>query len=237
MKLQIISSVPSMTLNCSLSGGVSPSPDDGISRNRKEKRGKHVMKTNYRNADAWVIQARAETMFCGNYVNIGELYGSFDGVHFITEARATASGMYPSMVILNDGSKWVRICPAKISTLLLEAIHQHRIQVWKIKSKSEKRAESAKRREAAIYHGAFDENCNSCVRRFKGKGIGHGNGGTSTAPSHEYLIASHEIYGGQVDVNGRIRFMDNKMAQYIDGNTTEGYRPLEPQFPVKSGKR
>ena len=237
MKLQIISRVPSMTLNCSLSGGVSPSPDDGISRNRKEKRGKHVMKTNYRNADAWVIQARAETMFCGNYVNIGELYGSFDGVHFITEARATASGMYPSMVILNDGSKWVRICPAKISTFLLEAIHQHRIHVWKIKSKSEKRAESAKRREAAIYHGAFDENCNSCVRRFKGKGIGHGNGGTSTAPSHEYLIASHEIYGGQVDVNGRIRFMDNKMAQYIDGNTTEGYRPLEPQFPVKSGKR
>ena len=237
MKLQIISSVPSMTLNCSLSGGVSPSPDDGISRNRKEKRGKHVMKTNYRNADAWVIQARAETMFCGNYVNIGELYGSFDGVHFITEARATASGMYPSMVILNDGSKWVRICPAKISTFLLEAINQHRIQVWKIKSKSEKRAESAKRRKAAIYHGAFDENCNSCVRRFKGKGIGHGNGGTSTAPSHEYLIASHEIYGGQVDVNGRIRFMDNKMAQYIDGNTTEGYRPLEPQFPVKSGKR
>lgn len=237
MKSKIITSVPSMTLNCSLSGGVSPSPDDGISRNRQEKRGKHIMKTNYRNADAWVIQARAETMFCGNYVNIGELYGSFDGVHFITEARATASGMYPSMVILNDGSKWVRICPAKISTFLLEAIHQHRIQVWKIKSKSEKRAESAKRREAAIYHGAFDENCNSCVRRFKGKGIGHGNGGTSTAASHEYLIASHEIYGGQVDVNGRIRFMDNKMAQYIDGNTTEGYRPLEPQFPVKSGKR
>ena len=89
------------------------------------------MKTNYRNADAWVIQARVETMFCGNYVNIGELYGSFDGVHFITEARATASGVYPSMVILNDGSKWVRICPAKISAFLLEAIHQHRIQVWK----------------------------------------------------------------------------------------------------------
>ena len=195
------------------------------------------MKTDYRNADAWVIQARIETMFCGNYVNIGELYGSFNGVHFITEARATARGVYPSMVILNDGSKWMRICPTKISSFLLDAIHQHRIQVWKIKSKTEKQAASAKRRKAAIYHSAFDENCNSCVRRFKGKGIGHGNGGTSTAPSNEYLVASQAIYGGQIDMNGKIKFMDNKMAQYMDGNTTEGYRPLEPQFPVKSGKR
>lgn len=195
------------------------------------------MKTNFRTCNAWVIQAKESVTFCGNTVNSGELYGSFDGVHFITEARATASGVYPSMVILNNGSKWVRICPTKISVFLLDAIHQHRIQVWKIKSKSEKQAESAKRREAAIYHSAFNENCNSRVRRFKGKGIGHGNGETSTAPSHEYLVASHEIYGGQIDVNGRIRFMDNKMAQYMDGNTTEGYRPLEPQFPVKSGKR
>ena len=237
MKSKIIASVSSMTLNCSLSGGVSPSPDDGISRNRQEKRGKHIMKTNYRNADAWVIQARVETMFCGNYVNIGELYGSFDGVHFITEARATASGVYPSMVILNNGSKWIRICPTKISAFLLEAIHQNRIQVWKIKSKSEKRAESAKHREAAIYHGAFDENCNSCIRRFKGKGIGRSAGNSPIILPKEYQIASQEIYGGQIDVNGRIRFMDNKMAQYMDGNTTEGYRPLEPQFPVKSGKR
>lgn len=236
MKLQIIAVVLSMTLNCFLSGGVSPSPDDGISRNRREKRGKYVMKTNYRNADAWVIQAREETMFCGNYVNIGELYGSFGGVHFITEARATARGVYPSMVILNNGSKWVRICPTKISAFLLEAIHQNRIQVWKIKSKSEKRVESVKRRKDAIYRNAFDENCNSCVRRFKGKGVGHGNGETSTAPAHEYLVLSHEIYGGQIDINGRIRFMDNKMAQYMDGNTTEGYRPLNPVFPVKSGK-
>ena len=237
MKLQIIAVVLSMTLNCFLSGGVSPSPDDGISRNRQEKRGKHVMKTNYRNADAWVIQARKETMFCGNYVNIGELYGSFGGVHFITEARATARGTYPSMVILNDGSKWVRICPTKISTFLLEAIHQHRIQIWKIKSKSEKQADSAQRRENAMYHRAFSDNCNSCIRRFKGKGIGRSAGNSPIVLSKEYQIASQEIYGGQIDVNGRIRFMDNKMAQYMDGNTTEGYRPLEPQFPVKSGKR
>ena len=39
MKSKIIAVVPSTTLNCFLSGGVSPSPDDGISRNRQEKRG------------------------------------------------------------------------------------------------------------------------------------------------------------------------------------------------------
>lgn len=197
------------------------------------------MKTNYRdNAQkAWVIQAKTPTLFCGNVVNLNELYGSFGGVHFITEARATASGMYPSMVILNNGSKWVRICPTKISAFLLEAVYQHRIQVWKIKSKSEKQADSAKRCENAMYNRAFSDNCKACIRRFKGKGIGRNAGNPPIVLSKEYQIASQEIYGGQIDVNGRIRFMDNKMSQYMDGNTPDGYRPLNPQFPVKSGKR
>lgn len=197
------------------------------------------MKTNYRdNAQkAWVIQAKTPTLFCGNVVNLNELYGSFSGVHFITEARATASGMYPSMVILNNGSKWVRICPTKISAFLLEAVYQHRIQVWKIKSKSEKQADSAKRCENAMYNRAFSDNCKACIRRFKGKGIGRNAGNPPIVLSKEYQIASQEIYGGQIDVNGRIRFMDNKMSQYMDGNTPDGYRPLNPQFPVKSGKR
>lgn len=195
------------------------------------------MKTNFRTCDAWVIQAKESLMFCGNVVNPNELYGSFDGVHFITEARATASGVYPSMVILNNGSKWVRICPTKISTFLLEAIRQHRIQVWKIKSKAEKQVEFAKRQEKVMYNHAFNDNCKSCIRRFKGKGIGRSAGNSPIVLSHEYQIASQEIYGGQIDMNGKIKFMNNKMAQYMDGNTTDGYRPLNPQFPVKSGKR
>ena len=184
-----------------------------------------------------MIQAKESITFCGNTVNPSELYGSFDGVHFITEARATARGVYPSMVILNNGSKWVRICPTKISAFLLDAIHQHRIQVWKIKSKAEKQAEFAKRQEKAMYNHAFNDNCKSCIRRFKGKGIGRSAGNSPIVLSHEYQIASQEIYGGQIDMNGKIKFMDNKMAQYMDGNTTDGYRPLNPQFPVKSGKR
>jgi hypothetical protein len=197
------------------------------------------MKTNYRdNAQkAWVIQAKTPTLFCGNVVNLNELYGSFGGVHFITKPYATATGVYPSMVILNNGSKWVRICPTRISAFLLEAVHQHRIQVWKIKSKSEKQTDSVRRCENAMYNRAFSDNCKSCIRRFKGKGIGRSAGNSPIVLSKEYQIASQEIYGGQIDVNGRIRFMDNKMAQYMDGNTTDGYRPLNPQFPVKSGKR
>lgn len=197
------------------------------------------MKTNYRDntQKAWVIQAKTPTLFCGNVVNLNELYGSFGSVHFITEARATASGMYPSMVILNNGSKWVQICPTKISAFLLEAVHQHRIQVWKIKSKTEKQAEFAKHQEKVMYNHAFNDNCKSCIRRFKGKGIGRSAGNSPIVLSHEYQIASQEIYGGQIDMNGKIKFMDNKMAQYMDGNTTDGYRPLNPQFPVKSGKR
>lgn len=196
------------------------------------------MKTNYRDnvQKAWVIQAKTPTLFCGNVVNLNELYGSFGGVHFITKPYATAVGVYPSMMILNNGSKWVRICPTKISAFLLEAVYQHRIQVWKIKSKSEKQADSAKRCENAMYNRAFSDNCKACIRRFNGKGIGRSAGNSPIVLSKEYQIASQEIYGGQIDVNGRIRFMDNKMSQYMDGNTPDGYRPLTPQFPVKSGK-
>ena len=139
--------------------------------------------------------------------------------------------------LLNNGSKWVRICPTKISEFLLDAIHQHRIQVWKIKSKAEKQAELAKRQEKVMYNHAFNDNCKSCIRRFKGKGIGRSAGNSPIILSREYQITSQEIYGGQIDMNGKIKFMNNKMAQYMDGNTTDGYRPLNPQFPVKSGKR
>lgn len=195
------------------------------------------MKPNYQNniQNAWVTQAKKETLFCHNLVREGDLYGSFDGVHFITEAKATSEGVYPSMMVLNNGSKWVRICPTKISAFLLDAIHAKRIHVYRVKTRAEQVVETKKRKADMIYKRAFDDNCNSAIRRFKGKGQGHCS--TPVPLPKEYLIASHEIYGGQIDMNGKIKFVDNKMAIYLDGNTTEGYRPLEPVFPVKSGKR
>lgn len=192
------------------------------------------MKKSFKVRNSWVIQSNAPMLFHGNLVNVDDLYGVYNGVIFITNPRAFQTGIYPGMVVLNNG-KWVKICPTKISAFLLDAIHGKRIHVWKIKTRAEKEAEARKKREAESYHRAFDDNCNSCVRRSKGKGQGH-----CSAPvplSEEYRIASQEIYGGQIDMNGKIKFMDNKMAQYMDGNTTDGYRPLNPQFPVKSGKR
>lgn len=192
------------------------------------------MKKSFKARNSWVIQSNAPTLFHGNLVNVDDLYGVYNGVAFITEPRAFQTGIYPDMVVLSNG-KWVKICPTKISAFLLDAIHGHCIHVWKIKTVAEREAEARKKREAESYHRAFDDNCNSCIRRFKGKGQGHCS--TPVPLSEEYRIMSHEIYGGQIDMNGKIKFVDNKMAQYMDGNTTEGYRPLNPVFPVKSGKR
>jgi len=54
---------------------------------------------------------------------------------------------------------------------------------------------------------------------------------------NEYIKASKHIYGNHVDFGEFSMPMTERTARYMDGNTTEGYRPLNPVFPVKSGKR
>lgn len=192
------------------------------------------MNVNYREnaTKSWVAQAKTTTFFRGNIVAPNDLYGIYNGVSFITPPNATIEGVYPSMIVWS-GKNWTKICPTKISGFLLNAIHAKRIRVYRVKSTKEVKAEMKKAKENNFYRNEFHENCNA-IRRFKCKGQGHCN--APVPLSEEYRTASHEIYGGQVEVNGKVRFMDNKMAQYMDGNTTEGYRPLNPQFPVKSGK-
>lgn len=53
----------------------------------------------------------------------------------------------------------------------------------------------------------------------------------------DYVKHSRKLYGSKIEFNGKFRRMTASIAHYMDGNTFEGYRPLNPQFPVKSGKR
>lgn len=60
----------------------------------------------------------------------------------------------------------------------------------------------------------------------------------------EYRRHSIAIYGQEIDVNGKkYNIGTSRMATYMDGSGMGSHfdnsdrRPLEPQFPVKSGKR
>lgn len=55
--------------------------------------------------------------------------------------------------------------------------------------------------------------------------------------SKEYEAASRVAYSTYVEINGKKRFVRGNLCEYLDGKTPEGYRPLIPEFPVKSGKR
>lgn len=83
-------------------------------------------------------------------------------------------------------------------------------------------------------------NSDGAIRRYKSKRIGHS--ANKTIPeSQEYIMASHALYGGTVEMNGKKRFMTSTMAQYMDdtgmGTIRGDMRPFEPQFPVKSYKK
>lgn len=60
----------------------------------------------------------------------------------------------------------------------------------------------------------------------------------------EYNDASVRMYGQSVDINGRVRRCTGKTAEFLDGAgccaksfDNADRRPLEPVFPLKSGKK
>ena len=57
----------------------------------------------------------------------------------------------------------------------------------------------------------------------------------------EYNDLSKRIYGESIDMNGTVRCCRNRTAEYMDGSGLGKFRgdmrPLEPVFPLKSGKK
>ena len=76
------------------------------------------------------------------------------------------------------------------------------------------------------------------IRRFKVK-VKYQN---SPMTTHEYGTRSHVLYGESIDMNGKIKKIE-QVQNYMDGTgmsssfDNRDRRPLNPVFPVKSGKR
>lgn len=60
---------------------------------------------------------------------------------------------------------------------------------------------------------------------------------------HGYSELSCTLYGESIEMNGKQKKLNRSMQTYMDGTGMSSHfdnsdrRPLEPQFPVKSGKR
>jgi len=58
--------------------------------------------------------------------------------------------------------------------------------------------------------------------------------------SESYIESSRKIYGNTIEMNGKTYHMNDRIAEYLDGNTPIGYRPLQHDYEtmgkVKSGR-
>lgn len=128
------------------------------------------------------------------------------------------------------GKQWQPAPPA-IATMIIAAEEAGtvRLENWR---KPRPTATYEKRKEAARW-ASLQSNRGGYARKHKGQPNRRGLPPTGS----EYERASRRIYGHAVEMNGKRVPVRGGICEYLDGKTPEGYRPLAPQFPVKSGKR
>ena len=201
-------------------------------------------------------------IYSGTEVKELDLYGTFDGVVFVSRPFiAMKTGFIPMYVKTSMG--WASIHPCKIVDFLKEAYHTRSVSLydWEHHQQSKKalRAESEKRfqqrcesaiiRESAIntegslrYHKSkkrLDDRYNEV-----GKPVQKKRSQRVVFGSNEYVTVSGWIYGRTISMNNHSFTMNEKVSYYMDGTgccardfDNHDMRPLNDVFPVKSGKK
>ena len=204
-------------------------------------------------------------IYNGTEVKELDLYGTFDGVVFVSRPFIVMkTGFMPMYIKTSIG--WTSIHPCKIVDFLKEAYHARSVSLydWNTyqQSKKEKRfaMEKAKqnKREAAViresqanvegslrYHKSkkrLDDRYNEVGKPVQKK-RSYRTGFCSFCSS-DYIITSKWIYGREISMNNHSFQMNEKVAYYMDGTgccasyfDNRDMRPLNDVFPVKSGKK
>lgn len=148
-----------------------------------------------------------------------------------------------TIIAKNPG--WQMSFRQDVYDFIMDAVDSKRIAMKKWRApRKEKNAK--KMAEFSQYH-AMQSNAEGTYSYHKIKGIGHIKLDARMIAAPEYLDHSQKIYGHR---------MSETMSKYMDGSGMDGiyfndpktgarysrptnwnsYRPLDPQFPVKSGK-
>lgn len=157
------------------------------------------------------------------------IYGEVNGRLFACSPRYDEfAHEFERMAILN-GKFWSYDQNKPLHDFILELEWQHQVVLSHWRKPHKNKSPRKKKREAEMRNEAGNPDV---IRRHKG------NPNSRKLPSmpREYEKASREIYGKSIDMNGKTVRMHGKMCEYLDGKTPVGYRPLNPTFPVPSGK-
>lgn len=166
------------------------------------------------------------------------LYGTLNGKEFVAEPRLNVKTgeMRLKHRDLKTKARWDDIPDKKIVTLIVLAAKAGCVQLYKWDTKMVSPDQNKAKKEAAFW---CKEAANpDTIRRFKVK-VKYQN---SPMTTHEYGTRSHVLYGESIDMNGKIKKIE-QVQNYMDGTgmsssfDNRDRRPLNPVFPVKSGKR
>lgn len=166
------------------------------------------------------------------------LYGTLNGKEFVAEPRLNVKTgeMRLKHRDLKTKARWDDIPDKKIVTLIVLAAKAGCVQLYKWDTKMVSPDQNKAKKEAAFW---CKEAANpDTIRRFKVK-VKYQN---SPMTTYEYGTRSHVLYGESIDMNGKVKKIE-QVQNYMDGTgmsssfDNRDRRPLNPVFPVKSGKR
>lgn len=194
----------------------------------------------FKDKNGIVIQCvnRKGMMYNGCKVPYMGLYGTLNGKEFVAEPRLNVKTgeMRLKHRDLKTKARWDDIPDKKIVTLIVLAAKAGCVQLYKWDTKMVSPDQNKAKKEAAFW---CKEAANpDTIRRFKVK-VKYQN---SPMTTHEYGTRSHVLYGESVDMNGKVKKIE-QVQNYMDGTgmsssfDNRDRRPLNPVFPVKSGKR
>lgn len=194
----------------------------------------------FKDKNGIVIQCvnRKGMMYNGCKVPYMGLYGTLNGKEFVAEPRLNVKTgeMRLKHRDLKTKARWDDIPDKKIVTLIVLAAKAGCVQLYKWDTKMVSPDQNKAKKEAAFW---CKEAANpDTIRRFKVK-VKYQN---SPMTTHEYGTRSHVLYGESIDMNGKVKKIE-QVQNYMDGTgmsssfDNRDRRPLNPIFPVKSGKR
>jgi hypothetical protein len=194
----------------------------------------------FKDKNGIVIQCvnRKGMMYNGCKVPYMGLYGTLNGKEFVAEPRLNVKTgeMRLKHRDLKTKARWDDIPDKKIVTLIVLAAKAGCVQLYKWDTKMVSPDQNKAKKEAAFW---CKEAANpDTIRRFKVK-VKYQN---SPMTTHEYGTRSHVLYGESIDMNGKVKKIE-QVQNYMDGTgmsssfDNRDRRPLNPVFPVKSGKR
>lgn len=191
-----------------------------------------------------------------------DLYGTFDGVSFVSAPFATKETAFMPMMI-KTSTGWISAHPCKIVEFVKEAWKNDFVILYDwnaYKNIQKANHDKMKRYLAGRHKNAIMRECaantEGSLRYHKGKkrlDDRYNEVGKPTQKrrsqrvvfgSGEYVTVSGWLYGKTISMNNHNFTMNEKISYYMDGtgcraNTFDNrdMRPLNDVFPVKSGKK